>query len=179
MRDTYGRLGFAIPASVDAALARHASWTDVTHLLSLHDIDGPATAHEASRQNMAKSGIHGPFALLERQALKFFGRRPQAMMRYYPGGYAMAMRDMGSATYADDVNGGRIDINGMPSPMLEHVGYRAGMCGALHGLLERLGWCGDVTEATNAATSSVAFTMRWWRPQVIALEPARENSLVR
>lgn len=181
MRDTYARLGFAIPPAVEAALARDGSWSDARHLLALHDIDGPVTAHEASRQNTAKSALEGPFAMLERQALKLLGRRPQAMMRFYPGGYAMAMRDMGTATYVDCVTGGRIDITGMPPLMFEHAGHRAGLRGALQGLLERLGWRGDVTEATSSA-SSVALTMRWWRPQAIALETTErplENSLVR
>jgi hypothetical protein len=162
MRDTYARLGFAIPQDVDVALAHGGTWTDANHLLRLHEIDGPATAHEASRRNTASSLTQGAFATLERQALKLFGRRPQAMMRFYPGAYAMAMRDMGTATYADSVNGGRIEITGLPSHVAAHAGYRAGSRGALHGLLERLGWRGDVSEGA-VTTSSFAFTMRWWR----------------
>lgn len=165
MRDTYARMGFVIPQAVDAAVARADAWSDATLLLQLHDIDGPVTAHEASRLNTAHSAMQGTFAVLERQALKLFGRRPQAMLRFYPGGYAMAMRDMGTATYADEVSGGRIDITGLPVHMAEHAGHRAGTRGALLGLLERLGWRGDVTEVPSKQPGvSIAFTMRWWRP---------------
>jgi hypothetical protein len=197
MRNTYAQLGFAIPPDVDAALARDAAWSDAALLLRLHDIDGPLTAHEASRRNTAASTTQGAFAMLERQALKLFGQRPQAMMHFYPGAYAMAMRDVGTATYADRVSGGRILLTGVPSPMFAHPGFRAGVRGTLQGLLERLGWAGSVDDASTPAaasaaasaaaaaaslatstlatstlaTSTLAFTMRWWRrPENAACE---------
>lgn len=171
MRNIYAALGFAIPAEVDEVLAGGRTWCDAKYLLRLHEIDGPLTAHEVSRRNTATTRHLGAFATLEQQALKLFGRRPQAMMRFYPGAYAMAMRDTGTATYTDDVSGGRVEIRGVPPELGAHAGYRAGVRGALHGLLERLGWRCEVQEAqVPSSASSIAFTMRWWRPAESAIE---------
>lgn len=174
MRASYASMGYPIPACVDEALACDRDWSDVAYLLAMHDAHGPSVAHAVSRRTTAVSKWPGVFAALEGQALRLLGRRPQAMMRFYPGAYSMAMRDVGTVVYADCVNGGRMDFSGMPHALAAHAGFRAGMRGALEGLLERLGWCGQVSEAASA--TSISFTMRWWRPATIPSHASRAPS---